>query len=377
MMRTVYTISFILLLFPFDCFAQNLGDVNNNSTIDIVDALLTAQYYVGLGPAGFDPSNADVNCSGAVDIIDALLIAQYYVGLVQFDCKVNTGSLFCDFRWGMNWGSGTIPANIDLVSVWVGYETDDGMNAGVREMLLDVAGRPDAVPVYYAYFIPFKANIRNGLGDCNTDSDGHNLCNEGAKWIRDNRSYVMTVYDTYARLTAEVWGTQKPIIWLIEPDFIQYTYPEQTSPFTRQEIADLASEIIRVVRARMPNAVISLFHATWTYNVAEYWSHFDLTRVDMINTTGMADQNGYFNDGDAANRSEATYAFLHSTTGKPILVDTSFGVSNMNDTWSNASVATLNARIAEGVFAALVEPPPADYETRIGALGPMLASPCE
>ena len=64
----------------------NLGDVNNDGSIDIVDALLIAQYYVGLDPANFDIANADTNCDGSVDIIDALLVAQYYVGLVTSFC---------------------------------------------------------------------------------------------------------------------------------------------------------------------------------------------------------------------------------------------------------------------------------------------------
>jgi len=63
------------------------GDVNGNGTIDIVDALLIAQHYVGLNPPGFLPVNADVNCSGGIDIVDALLVAQYYVGLISsFPC---------------------------------------------------------------------------------------------------------------------------------------------------------------------------------------------------------------------------------------------------------------------------------------------------
>jgi endo-1,4-beta-D-glucanase Y len=70
-------------------FAQSLGDVNNSGTIDIVDALLVAQYYVGLNPANFNSSVADVNCSGSIDIVDALLCAQYYVGLISsFPCSV-------------------------------------------------------------------------------------------------------------------------------------------------------------------------------------------------------------------------------------------------------------------------------------------------
>jgi hypothetical protein len=66
--------------------AVNLGDVNNDGNIDIVDALLVAQYYVGLNPGNFDSSKADTNCNGSIDIVDALLIAQYYVGLVSGFC---------------------------------------------------------------------------------------------------------------------------------------------------------------------------------------------------------------------------------------------------------------------------------------------------
>ncbi|MBN2533028.1 MAG: hypothetical protein JXB88_09055 [Spirochaetales bacterium] len=60
----------------------NLGDVNNDGNIDIIDALLVAQYYVGLNPRGFVASNADVDRDGSITIVDALLIAQYYVGLI-------------------------------------------------------------------------------------------------------------------------------------------------------------------------------------------------------------------------------------------------------------------------------------------------------
>ena len=62
------------------------GDVNGDGNIDIIDALLTAQFYVGLDPAGFNPDAGDANCDTLIDIIDALLIAQYYVGLVISFC---------------------------------------------------------------------------------------------------------------------------------------------------------------------------------------------------------------------------------------------------------------------------------------------------
>jgi mannan endo-1,4-beta-mannosidase len=64
---------------------DNKGDANNDGTIDIIDALLIAQCYVGLTSCpGTDVG--DTNCDGSIDIIDALLIAQYYVGLISGFC---------------------------------------------------------------------------------------------------------------------------------------------------------------------------------------------------------------------------------------------------------------------------------------------------
>ena len=59
-----------------------IGDVNNDGAINIVDALLLAQNYVGISLSNFDAPLADVNVDDVVNIIDALLVAQYYVGLV-------------------------------------------------------------------------------------------------------------------------------------------------------------------------------------------------------------------------------------------------------------------------------------------------------
>ena len=62
--------------------SQEFGDVNNNGNIDIIDALMIAQNYVGLDPLAFDPRFADLNLDGNIDILDALLIVQYYVGII-------------------------------------------------------------------------------------------------------------------------------------------------------------------------------------------------------------------------------------------------------------------------------------------------------
>ena len=60
------------------------GDVDNNGVINIIDALMIAQYTIDLRPAGFSTTAADVDMNGAITIIDALIIAQYTVGLIPY-----------------------------------------------------------------------------------------------------------------------------------------------------------------------------------------------------------------------------------------------------------------------------------------------------
>ena len=73
----------MLLIFCIShLIAEPCGDVNSSDGINIVDALLIAQYYVGLDPDNFDQEAADVNADSNINIVDALLIAQYYVGLI-------------------------------------------------------------------------------------------------------------------------------------------------------------------------------------------------------------------------------------------------------------------------------------------------------
>jgi len=85
MKKRKYLVALLIVFISFVClriYCQTLGDVNNDSDVDIVDALLIAQHYVGLNPGGFNAGNADVDANGQVNIIDALLVAQYYVGLI-------------------------------------------------------------------------------------------------------------------------------------------------------------------------------------------------------------------------------------------------------------------------------------------------------
>ncbi|MBN2440520.1 MAG: IPT/TIG domain-containing protein [Spirochaetales bacterium] len=82
------SLAFILFLVIFivcitAAYSQTYGDANNNGVVDIVDALLIAQYYVGFELTNINTSVMDVNGDNSIDIVDALLIAQFYVGMIN------------------------------------------------------------------------------------------------------------------------------------------------------------------------------------------------------------------------------------------------------------------------------------------------------
>ena len=82
-MKKICIIFVLLILSMTSILAADCGDVNSSGQVDVIDALMTAQYYVGLTPSGFNSGVADVNGDKVINIIDALQIAQYYVGLIN------------------------------------------------------------------------------------------------------------------------------------------------------------------------------------------------------------------------------------------------------------------------------------------------------
>lgn len=61
----------MLFLYSAALFSQSgvTGDVNGDQSINIIDGLLTAQYYVGLNPPTFSQETADVNRDNIVTML--------------------------------------------------------------------------------------------------------------------------------------------------------------------------------------------------------------------------------------------------------------------------------------------------------------------
>lgn len=282
----------------------------------------------------------------------------------------------CEFGWGAN-DNGSFPNYVDFVSKWVGYEQNIDSQCDGCGWLNTVVSN-GSVPLYIAYFIAYRANIDAGYGDCNTDNDGQNLCTGGAQWIRDNRQRIIDIYGSYAARSYQSYSSG-PVIWVVEPDFVQYEESTQSNPLSMTELGSLATDIICAIRSNMPTAVVAVNYSPWIQepDVTNFWTAMPLDLIDFVHVTGMGNvDGGYINDGDAYDRQEGTYSFLSGITGRKILVDTSFGVTTMDNTWSSIPASTLNERIADGVAGALVFPTPGSYQSQISGLSSQLNSTC-
>lgn len=283
----------------------------------------------------------------------------------------------CKFAWGANGNSGNRSSYLDFITTWIGYEYTQGRPNDCDGCgLVTTLASTNAIPGFYAYFIGYA------LPDCNVEPNNpNNLCHAGAQYIRDNRSAIISRYANYAQKAYQA-NPNKPVVWLLEGDFVQYTYAEQSNPLSLAELGALAGDITCAIKGAAPNALVAVNHSPWVANnlANQFWDAMPLADFDFVWTTGTGTNNGYINADTSSstyNAATATYAWVHGKTGMGILVDTSFGPSQQADSWSSATSAQLNARISEGVIAANVTQPPDNYQTRVNTLSPLLSSTCQ
>jgi hypothetical protein len=289
---------------------------------------------------------------------------------------LNLNPFGCSLAWGTQNPGGSLSglSALQFVSFWIGSEARaDGTLSGCSGctwLTNQVSKVSNLTPVFYGYIIGFYGHA-NGLPDGNVAPNGPNLTTGGANLIRNNRAKIIQMYGSYALQAHTAWPT-KPLVWLLEGDFVQYTGTSQASPLSYAELAQLAEDITCAIKANMPNAVVAINHSTWNTNdvTNKFWTAMAGVNYDMAWTSGAGNVNDFFTPGTTAksyNGATATYAYLHNLTGRTILVDTSFGLSGAGDSWSDTGAANLNARIADGVIAVNVTSPASNYASNIAA----------
>src|ERR1700690_3086277 len=128
----------------------------------------------------------------------------------------------------------------------------------------------------------------------------------------------------YAWYAAQAYAVfKKPIIWMLEGDFIQYSVEGSSSGLSYAQLGQLAAQITLAIKCNDPPAVVAQNYSTWisASQLSSYIGGMNTamaalgTSYDMIWTTGK---------GSSANAGTSSWANLHTVTGKPILSDESF-----------------------------------------------------
>jgi hypothetical protein len=218
------------------------------------------------------------------------------------------------------------------------------------------------VPVIVAYVAAFYVKRHFGLCDCNVSSCGANndLCHYGSGDITTNLTNIVNVYKSYAQGFAACYGTTKPIVFEMEPDFYQYTYTGiESAPWTFAQAGQIMGQFAGAIKTYLPNAALSMDISPWvgtnnnsggdgSDNGKNWYSYFDMSQFTFINTSG-----GGTDAATAQIRGDKmTWAGVNQVTGKPILADTGYGVGGSpagpDPVWDD--VTNINARIANGVI---------------------------
>lgn len=280
----------------------------------------------------------------------------------------------CRFNFGAGWQTThekdtAFYKGMDYISVWLG--DNSYFNNGFEGKMLDVAMKTHSTPMIYAYVIA-EFDKDHGIVDCDTKSGGvyvtPNHCTNGAQTIRAYfADSILARYREYASGIAdyitfyyspEVSADTVETVWLIEPDFYQYSESgsEQDANFDQvgggipdDSMGIYFSQIVQTIKTYLPAAKIAIDISPWIKDMPAWYANFDMSLVDYASTSG-----GRTLAGSTKIRSAnlSTWAEVRQVIGKPILADAGYDAggkgTGQDTTWDN--VTNLNARIADGVI---------------------------
>jgi hypothetical protein len=238
------------------------------------------------------------------------------------------------------------------------------------------------VPIVVAYLAAGIVKRIANICDCNVPDCGTNndLCHQGAALVTQHKQTILNAYRSYSEGYAGCYGTSKPIVFVMEPDFFQYTISEQTAPWTPAQAGQTMSEFVGALKSALPNAHFSIDASPWvppdngSDHGAEWFSNFDMSLFTFTNTSGGGTN---ANTAKIRNDNNMTWAGLHQASQKPILADTGYGANGMSagedPNWNN--LENINARIADGVISISQYNPSGNWANTISGLRSQLNMP--
>lgn len=250
----------------------------------------------------------------------------------------------CSFNFGMHWDKGpSFPEEVGYVTIWTNQGFDDGYHGSMLNGLKNTT----KTPVFYGYLIAKTS----GLGDCDV-SGSNNLCTDGANYIRRNMPKIVQAYGSFAQNAARYWGTQRQIVFLIEPDFYQYfqSSNQNGEPLPFDSARVIMDQIHDKVRQSLPQAEFSFDISPWV-SQRTWFGAFDTASFTWANTSGGRTQGG---STKIRTENTLTWSAAAATLNRGIIADVGYGVGGGPDqtgisAWND--LTNLNARIADGVVA--------------------------
>lgn len=309
----------------------------------------------------------------------------------------------CRFNFGAAWQAAHEDADyyrgLDYVAVWLG--DNDWYNQFEKNMV-ETCLQIHATPMIYAYVIA-EFGKDHGLVDCNmaTEENPNTLCMGGANLIRayfaDSILYRYEQYASGMRDQIDVLYRGQEIatsadefesIWLIEPDFYQYSESAslQKAEFNGDvqegggipdaEMGYLFYQIVSVIKKYLPAAKIAIDISPWIsdwnqISQAAWYANFDMSLIDYASTSG-----GGTNAGGSKIRAgnKATWKEIYEVTGKPVLADAGYDRGGAGtghaEIWDYAH--NINARAAEYVVGVMQMDAAMDYAARVDTIRPQL-----
>ncbi len=270
------------------------------------------------------------------------------------------------FNFGADWDflsknlSGSVADGIDYATIWL---NDPSFNQYWHGDMLKFCRDKGKTPVFYAYIIAKSS----GLGDCDVNGG---LCHKGAEYLRNNFNAIKGKYEDYAQKTSSVYGTSKPIIWLMEPDYFQYfSDGRQSVKLSYQDAATYMNEMIACVKKHLPNALFSLDISPWNNDQSSWINSFDKSKFSFMHTSGGRTEAG----GDRIrydNNNNVTWASVNQISGKCIIADDGYGQgggsTGHDPTWDDLN--NIKNRINNGVAAITQKSPRTDWGNTINSL---------
>jgi hypothetical protein len=282
-----------------------------------------------------------------------------------------------------NAGSAMISQLDFFTSGWLQGDTFD--HSGVCNDTKAGAVLANQVPVLVAYISAAHVKRQdNTMCDCNVTTNpcvaSNDLCHQGAARIQQDFTDIVNAYKSYSQGFAACYGTTRPIVFEMEPDWYQYTISSQSAPWTAKQAGQMLGQLVMALKSSLPNARFSIDASPWvgpsngSDNGAQWYSNFDLTLFTFVNTSGGG------TDADTAKIRSAngmTWAGLSQVTGKPILADTGYGANGSaageDPLWDLA--ANINARMADGVVSISQYNANSDWGSTISTLRSQLNTP--